>query len=286
EFQSMNEELQSTNEELETSKEELQSLNEELTTVNTELQSKVDDLSQANDDMQNLLNSTDIATIFLDNNLNVKRFTEQSTQLIRLRKTDSGRPISELTSNLDYEDLQKDCHEVLKTLVSKECEVRTKQGENHLMRIIPYRTIDNVIDGLVLTFVNIDRTKAIEQANLKARDFFESIVNTLRMPLLVLDEGLHVLSANRAFYQLFRMRPKQVEGELIYELGNSEWDIDSLRELLEDILPKNTTFENFEVDAEFSKIGHKVFLLNARRIQRTLGLPDMILLALEDITEH
>lgn len=286
EFQSINEELQSTNEELETSKEELQSLNEELTTVNTELQSKVDDLSRTNDDMQNLLNSTDIATIFLDNNLNVKRFTEHSTELIHLRRTDTGRPVSELTSNLVYENLKKDCEEVLKTLVSKELEVRTRKGENYLMRIIPYRTIDNVIDGLVLTFVNIDRTNAIEQSNSEARIFFESIVNTLRTPLLVLDEGLHVVSANRAFYQMFRMRPKQVEGELIYQVGNDEWDIDSLRELLEDILPKNSTFDNYEVDAEFSKIGHKVFLLNARRIQRTMGMQEMILLVLEDITEQ
>ncbi|QDT91525.1 chemotaxis protein CheB [Gimesia algae] len=286
ELQSTNEELQSTNEELETSKEEMQSLNEELTTVNTELQSKVDDLSQANDDMQNLLNSTDIATVFLDRELNIKRFTEQSTDLIRLRRTDVGRPITELASNLEYDGLQKDCSEVLKTLVSKECEVRDKNGEVYLMRIIPYRTVDNVIDGLVLTFVNIDRTKAIEQLSREARDYFEGIVNTIHTPLLVLDDSLHVVSANCAFYQLFRLRPKQVEGELIYEIGNSEWDIDSLRELLEDILPKNTTFDNYEVNAEFRKIGHKVFLLNARRIRRTMGLPEMILLALEDITEN
>jgi len=123
ELQSTNEELQSTNEELETSKEELQSLNEELTTVNAELQSKVDDLSQATDDMQNLLNSTDIATIFLDNDLTIKRFTSQATGLIKLRSTDVGRPIAELASNIEYESLLADCGQVLATLTPRETEV-------------------------------------------------------------------------------------------------------------------------------------------------------------------
>jgi hypothetical protein len=117
ELQSINEELQSTNEELETSKEEMQSLNEELTTVNAELQSKVDELSRTNDDMQNLLNSTDIATVFLDNGLNIKRFTDKAKELVTLRPTDVGRPISDLSSNVQYEGLANDCREVLQTLV-------------------------------------------------------------------------------------------------------------------------------------------------------------------------
>jgi two-component system CheB/CheR fusion protein len=159
ELQSINEELQSANEELETSKEEMQSLNEELTTVNAELQSKVEELSQANDDMQNLLNSTDIATVFLDNELNIKRFTKQAKELVMLRETDVGRPISELASNLHDNALIANCSAVLKTLGSRESEVRTKDGSWYLMRIMPYRTAENVIDGLVLTFVDIHRLK-------------------------------------------------------------------------------------------------------------------------------
>jgi len=283
ELQSTNEELQSTNEELETSKEEMQSLNEELTTVNAELQSKVDDLSQANDDMQNLLDSTDIATVFLDNDLNIKRFTNQAKDLIKLRPTDVGRPISELASNLKSDDLARDCRNVIKTLVFKEAEVETTEGGCYLMRIMPYRTAENVIDGLVLTFVNVGRLKQIEEAGDRARAYFENIVDTVREPLVVLDGELRVISANRSFYHIFRTTAKQTEGELIYELGSGQWDIPKLRELLEEILPHNAKFEDYEVEAEMPKIGRRVFVLNARRLEHLNG-GDLILLALEDMT--
>jgi two-component system CheB/CheR fusion protein len=163
ELQSTNEELQNTNEELETSKEEMQSLNEELTTVNAELQSKVDELSRANDDMQNLLNSTEIATIFLDRDLNIKRFTEQARRLVNLIQTDVGRPLFDLASTLNYNQLVPDCKEVLRSLVFKQAEVQCRDGKWFLMRIMPYRTADNVIDGLVLTFVDVNRVKKAEE---------------------------------------------------------------------------------------------------------------------------
>ncbi|MCY2965353.1 MAG: PAS domain-containing protein [Planctomycetota bacterium] len=166
ELQSTNEEVQSTIEELETSKEELQSLNEELTTVNTELQAKVDDLSRANDDMQNLLNSTDTATVFLDLELNIKRFTGQARNLIMLRQFDLGRPLSELSSKFDDSDLLRVCHQVLRTLEPLEEEVHTRDGICYLMRILPYRTANNVVSGLVLTFVDINRLKDA-QTNLR-----------------------------------------------------------------------------------------------------------------------
>ncbi|WOJ93110.1 chemotaxis protein CheB [Congregibacter variabilis] len=162
ELQSTNEELQSTNEELETSKEEMQSLNEELTTVNAELQSKVEDLSESSNDMQNLLNSTKIATLFLDNELKIKRFTDRARDLVMLRNEDVGRPISDLASKLQHEDLSADCQNVLKTLVFRETEVNTSDGGVYLMRIMPYRTSTNAIDGLVLTFVDITRLKQVQ----------------------------------------------------------------------------------------------------------------------------
>ncbi|MHC4878498.1 MAG: PAS domain-containing protein, partial [Planctomycetota bacterium] len=285
ELQSTNEEMQSTNEELETSKEEMQSLNEELTTVNSELQSKVDDLSQANDDMQNLLNSTDIATIFLDDELNIKRFTEQAQKIIALRPTDVGRPIGELTSCLIYDDLPQDCTEVLDTLAFRTREVAAKDGGWYQMRILPYRTTDRVIDGLVLTFVNITDLKAAEKAG-ELRTYFESIFETVRQPLLVLDEQRAIDSANRCFYETFRLRPKQVHGVPLYELGDGAWDIPELRELLDEVLPRNTTFDNFEVASDFPGIGRRVFILNARRLDRNTALPGRILLAMEDITNR
>jgi two-component system CheB/CheR fusion protein len=159
EIQSSNEELQSTNEELESSKEELQSLNEELQTVNAELQSKVEELSAARDDMRNLLNSTAIATIFVDNAMRVRRFTTEAEKIVNLIHSDVGRPLRHVVSNLTYGDMIDDLSQVLKTLVPKSAEVRTIDGKWFNMRIVPYRTMDNRIDGAVLTFIDIAMQK-------------------------------------------------------------------------------------------------------------------------------
>jgi chemotaxis methyl-accepting protein methylase len=155
ELQSTNEELQSTNEELTTSKEEMQSLNEELQTVNTELQAKVSELSRTNNDMKNLLNSTEIATVFLDNELNVRRFTTAAARLIKLIPGDVGRPVTDLATALLYPDLAEDAQSVLRTLVFTEKQITAKDGTWFAVRIMPYRTVDNVIDGVVITFMDI-----------------------------------------------------------------------------------------------------------------------------------
>jgi len=167
ELQSTNEELQSTNEELTTSKEEMQSLNEELLTVNVELQSKVDELSAANSDMKNLLNSTDIATIFLDNDLHVRRFTTQATQLFKLIPSDIGRPLSDLVSDLKYPELPRDAADVLQSLVYSDRQIATSDGRWFQVKIMPYRTMNNVIDGVVITFNDVSRAKNLE-AELRA----------------------------------------------------------------------------------------------------------------------
>lgn len=284
EMQSTNEELQSTNEELETSKEEMQSLNEELITVNAELHSKVEELSQTNNDMQNLLNSTDIATVFLDADLNIKRFTVQAQSLVTLRPTDVGRPITELASNLMFDGLAELCREVLRTLIPVQREVATIDSNWYLMRILPYRTTENVISGLVITFVNIRQLKEARQAE-EARVFFETIFDTVREPLVVLDSEYHVVSANRCFHKMFQLHPKEVQNRPLWEIGNGEWDIVQLRELLNTISPKSPAFEGLEVAHDFSRIGHKKFLLNARRLDRDLPLSEMILLAFEDVTD-
>jgi chemotaxis methyl-accepting protein methylase len=182
ELQSANEELQSTNEELTTSKEEMQSLNEELQTVNNELQAKVDDLSTANSDMKNLLNSTDIATVFLDNDLQVRRFTTQATKIIKLIPGDVGRPITDLASALRYPDLAKDALEVLRTLVPAEKAIAALDGRWFTVRIMPYRTLDNCIDGIVITFTDITAARKLEeelrheQAGLEKRVAEQSVI--------------------------------------------------------------------------------------------------------------
>jgi two-component system CheB/CheR fusion protein len=174
EMQSVNEELQSTNEELETSKEELQSVNEELATVNCELQTKVADLSRINNDMNNLLAGTGIATVFVDHQLRILRFTPAATRLINLIPADVGRPVSHIVSNLEgYDHLSQDVQAVLDTLIPKEEQVRTVEGKWYMMRILPYRTLDNVIEGAVMIFVDItdmvQTRQALQEANERSR---------------------------------------------------------------------------------------------------------------------
>ncbi len=175
EMQSTNEELQSTNEEITTSKEEMQSLNEELQTVNNELQTKVDELSQSTNDMKNLLNSTDIATLFLDKDLNVRRFTQQATKIIKLIPSDVGRPITDLASELQYPELADDGRTVLHTLVPAEKPIGCKDGRWFTVRIMPYRTLDDRIDGVVITFADISASRAtaaklgVQHASLEKR---------------------------------------------------------------------------------------------------------------------
>ena len=164
ELQSTNEELQSTNEELTTSKEEMQSMNEELQTINTELQTKLDDLALAQSDMQNLLNSTEIAILFLDQNLNVRRYTERTSKIVNVRESDVGRPLSDLTTSLQYPVLHADALETLRTLVFSEKQIPTSDGRWFSVRILPYRRLDNVIDGVVITFVEVTAMKKLESA--------------------------------------------------------------------------------------------------------------------------
>jgi two-component system CheB/CheR fusion protein len=164
ELQSTNEELQSTNEELTTSKEEMQSMNEELQTINAELQTKLDDLALAQSDMSNLLNSINIAILFLDQDLNVRRYTDRAKKIVNIRESDVGRPFSDLTSNLQYPELHEDALETLRTLTFSEKQILTNNNRWFTVRIMPYRRLDNVIDGVVITFVDITETKDLEQA--------------------------------------------------------------------------------------------------------------------------
>ena len=177
EMQSVNEELQSTNEELETSKEEMQSINEELSTVNTELQTKVTDLSRANNDMNNLLAGTGIGTIFVDFNLRILRFTPAAMRIINLILSDVGRPVGHIVSNLiGYDRLVADVQEVLRTLIPKEIDVQTAEPKNYTMHILPYRTLDNVIEGVVITFVDITEMVHTREALHKANELLRLAV--------------------------------------------------------------------------------------------------------------
>jgi len=178
-MQSINEELQSTNEELETSKEELQSVNEELATVNAELQTKVSDLSRANNDMNNLLAGTGIATVFVDHQLRILRFTPAATRIINLILSDVGRPVGHIVSNLvGYDRLPADVQMVLSSLIPKEVDVQTTEGKWYTLRIQPYRTLDNVIEGAVITFIDISSMKQTEEALRESESRYRQLVET------------------------------------------------------------------------------------------------------------
>lgn len=282
ELQSTNEELQSTNEELETSKEELQSVNEELITVNAELQAKIEQLAGMQNDMKNLLDNINIGTIFLDPHLRIRRFTREASRAYRLVATDVGRPLTDIKSDLADEGLLIAARAVLDTLVPSEREVQTLDGATYLVRIQPYRTLDNVIEGVVLTFTDISARVAADTAVREARELAEAIVDTVREPLVVLDGDLRVISASRSYYQRFKVRQGDTIGKPLYELGNGQWDIPQLRELLEKILPRDQSFDSYAVEHDVPGIGPCKMLLNARRIVAKRGATPLILLAMEE----
>ena len=239
ELKSANEEYQSTNEELESSKEELQSFNEELGTVNSELSRKVVELDHANSDLQNLLASTQIATIFLDRELRIKSFTPTAGSVFRLITGDIGRPITDLAAQFTGLDAARDVKEVLETLTERERQLTGTGGRHYQLRILPYRTVKNVIDGVVLTFTDVTtlkEAKANQQAD-DARALAENVIATVREPLVVLDAELRVEAANHSFYKAFQVSPEDTRGKLFNELGDGQWDIPELRLLLGEVLP-------------------------------------------------
>ena len=410
ELQSSNEELQSTNEELVTSHEEMQSLSEELQTVNYELQAKVDELSRMNNDIKNLLDSTNIATVFLDTALRVRLFTTGSNKVFKLIPGDVGRPITDISSDLLYPELAEDAREVLRTLVFHEKQVAARDGRWFTVRSMPYRTLENMIDGVVMTFTDItvsqtreaalrenesqlrqlaeslpqliwtglpegrcdylsrqwieytgipeaeqlgygwlqqlhpedrERVKAQWNSAVKsmalfdveyrmrgkdgvyrcfkaravpiwdaqgkllkwygsntdiedmkrgeliirdAREYADNIVATVRESLVILDAELRIVTANRSFYQSFKVTPEETEKQHIYDVVNRQWDVPKLRELLEGILPRVTTFDDFEIEHDFPDIGKRTMSLNARKIFSEGGKTQLIVLAIEDIT--
>jgi two-component system CheB/CheR fusion protein len=164
-----------------------------------------------------------------------------------------------------------------------EKQLETKDGRWFIMRIMPYKTMDNVIDGVVLTFNDITEMKHLEQSMEFSKEYAEAIVSTIREPLVVLDDSMHIISANKAFFNTFRVSPAETEHQLPFNLGNGQWNIPVLREQLENVLPKEKTIEGFKVEHEFPGIGRRVMLLNARKIETT-EKKGLILLAIEDVT--
>ena len=286
EILSANEELQSTNEELETSKEELQSANEELNTLNAELRHKNGELQEVSNDISNFLNSTRIPVVMLDRDLRIRRMTPTADKLLKVRSGDVGRPIADIRPNIEEPDFEKSIAKVLETLQPVEREVRDLEGHWHELSILPYRTQDDKIDGVVLALQDIHAAKVAREKLRQAAEFSLGIIDTVREPLLALDGNLRVVSANRSFLDAFEVTPEETLHRPVYELGNGQWNIPALRRLLERVLPKHEVVTDFEVDHKFENIGRRKVLLNARRLAQPADAQPMILLAMEDVTDR
>jgi two-component system, chemotaxis family, CheB/CheR fusion protein len=278
EVQSRNEELQSTNEELETSKEEIQSSNEELATLNAELNNRNAELDRLNNDLLNVLSSVETPIVILGPDFRIRRFTPAAEQLLNLSPHDVGRPIGSIKLGIPIADLEPLLQEVRGTGTTKQREVRDEQGRWYSLRIRPYRTLDNRVDGVVVMMVDVDTLK-------RAQEYTESIVSTLRESLLVLGSDLRVRTASRSFYETFGVTPEATEGRPFFELDNGRWADPDLRRLLEEVVSRDSNFTDFEVHQALEHGPKKVLLLNARRLIQEGGRSPWILLAIQDVTE-
>ncbi|HEY4087984.1 MAG TPA: chemotaxis protein CheB [Bryobacteraceae bacterium] len=286
EVRSANEELQSTNEELSTTKEELQSANEELTTLNEELQTRNTELNTSNSDFGNLLSAVDVPFLMVDNDLRLRRFSGASEAVLGVRALDVGHSLTHLTGRIDLKNLQPLMRSVIETLRVEQLEAQDSSGHWYSVSVRPYRTVDNRIDGAVVIFFDIDILKKTLRAAEEARDFAESLIDTVREPLVVLDADLRVQRATSSFYETFQVSRNETEGRFLYDLGNGQWNIPRLRGLIGDALFRNGSFQDFEVEHIFPHIRRRRMRLNARRFSPEGEQQRRVLLAIEDITER
>ena len=268
ELQSTNEELQSTNEEALTTKEEMQSLNEELMTINLQYQTKAEELTQLNNDMKNLLDNIEIGTIFLDNQLNILRFTPQVTKLFNVILSDVGRSITHIVSNFEYPAIEKTINEVISTLNGRELEVKTKKNDWYNLRIMPYRTMDNFISGAVLTFTKITPLKSLTGQIQGLLKYTQSVIDQFSEATVILDFERKVLACNKSFSSLFHLMVSEIRELSFLEIVSNKWNMELLAEKLSVPVPVE---EKFYEQHHFNGIG----LLNLEiSIQRTTADAD------------
>ena len=281
EIQSANEELQSTNEELETTKEELQSANEELQTVNDELQQRNNVLTQTGNDLANLLNSVNIPLLMLTSDLRIRQFTPPMQRLLSVRPSDIGRSINEIRLQLSVENIEPILTEVLETLGTRELEVQDREGRWHLLRIRPYRTPDNKIEGLVVVLVDIDQLRRSQQHLVDARDFASLVVEGVPVPIVVLNKDCTIRTANTAFRNLAELPARELENRSLPDLANLLWGVKDIGERLDSVLKSQPgSMLEFEHDSTGSQ--PKTLLIKAQA-HSTDGAR-VLLLMIEDIT--
>jgi two-component system CheB/CheR fusion protein len=279
ELRAANEEAQAGNEELETAQEELESANEELNTLNEELKTSNLEFSKVNRDLANLLESISIPLVMVGRDLRVRRFTRAIEPMLNLVPSDVGRPITDFQPQVELPDLRRLLLDAMEGGNRKPRDIRDSHGRWYSLRILPSAGPDGKTDGAVMVLIDIDAAR-------RGQDFAEAIVETVREPLVILNQNLQVIEANKTFYETFQSLPEETEGRRIYDLGNGQWNIPKLRELLENILPAHSTFRDFEVTHEFDRVGRKVMLLNASEIFNPNAQARTILLAIEDTTDR
>ena len=250
-----------------------------------ELQNRIQELNQANSDLTNFFGSTQIPVVMLGRDLRLRRFTPAAEKIFNLHQADIGRPLADIRFSVDMPNLEALAHEAQGTMQAREQEVRDREGRWHLLRIRPC-TADDKIEGSVVSLLDIDDIKRREQRTREAADYAEAIVGTVREPLLVLDGDLRVQSASASFYLTFKVKAEDIANRLLYELEDGRWNIPGLRSLLEEILPQHETVEDYEVEHDFPGIGTRTMLLNARTLRQKEGKAQLILLAIEDVTER
>jgi two-component system CheB/CheR fusion protein len=283
EILSSNEELQSTNEELDTAKEELQSSNEELNTVNEELQGRNEELGRVNSDLLNLLASVQIAIVIISQDLRIRRFTPTAEKLLNLIPTDMGRPIGQIRPNLELSDLENSIRRSIDSVSVIDREVRDRDGNWHSLRIRPYKDVDNRIDGAVLTLISVDTDRRQKQLT-ALQNLAQAFVETVRVPLIVLEHDLRVRAANAAFSETFRIAAADARGIPFFGLGNGEWDFAELHQLLEEDLPKNKRLQRVRIEHAFPRLGHRVLEVDVARSEDGQNSDGLLLLAIEDVT--
>jgi two-component system CheB/CheR fusion protein len=282
EILSSNEELQSTNEELDTAKEELQSTNEELNTVNEELHGRNEELSRSNSDLLNLISSVEVALVIVENDLRIRRFTPKAERLLNLISSDVGRPIGHIKPNIECPDLESLIHEAINSALLQEREVKDQHGRPLSMQIRPYKSVDNRIDGAVIALFDAEARKANDDAPATARDY-EAIFQLVAEPLVEVNEEARIRRANRAFSKAFGVPEGQVEGKVLYEIGDGQWDAGAIQALVREVVSSNKPVEGRRINRGFSSNRLRAMLVSARRVTgRDAGRPLVLLAIGED----
>lgn len=286
EAMSVNEEFQSANEELETSKGELQSLNQEFTASNQRLQVALEQQHATADDLQNILNSSAVAMLFLDEQLNIRYFTPAAKPLFGVISSDIGRPIADLARRFSDDNLLADARQVLVSLTSVSREIRTEDLVWYIRRIQPYRTKDDHVEGVVITFADITEVKAAEREIAAARAYSESIINTIREPLVVLGTDMEMISANQSFHRFFGTTPEDIAGRRLCDTAAHPLAQPALQDMLDQVRNRRGEVEDRAIEVESAQKGRLTLAVSAREIPDPSSASPKILLAIDNITER